>query len=148
MTAKAPFVTTEYVRWEDVDLAGIARYGAYSRYCDVGETDLYRSLGTPLSILHDRYKLWLPRKVMHVDYMSPARLDDQIVIATYFSHIGRTSVTINFDLLRDDRKTMVAAIHLVLVCVSLTLEKIPLPPEFRTLVERYRMSPEEARAAL
>jgi acyl-CoA thioester hydrolase len=147
MTAKTPFVTTDYVRWEDVDLAGIARYGSYSRFCDVGETDLYRSLGTPLSVLHDRYRLWLPRKVMHVDYMSPARLDDLIVIAVYFSHIGRTSATINFDLFRDDRKTMIAAAHLVLVCVNLEIEKIPLPPEFRSLVDCYTMSSDEARAA-
>jgi acyl-CoA thioester hydrolase len=148
MTAKTPFVTTEYVRWEDIDLAGIARYGSYTRFLDVAETDLYRSLGKPLSVLHAQYKVWLPRKVMHVDYFSPARLDDQITIAAYFSHIGRTSLTMNFDLLRDDRKTMIAAAHLVLVCVSVALEKIALPPEFRELVDQYVMSSEEARAAL
>ena len=148
MTAKHPFVTTEHVRWEDIDLAGIARYGSYTRFLDVAETDLYRSLGTPLSVLHAQYKLWLPRKVMHIDYFSPARLDDEITIAAYFGHIGRTSVTLNVDLLRSDGKTLIAAAHLVLVCVNLALEKIALPPEFRTLVDRYVMSTEEARAAL
>ena len=43
---------------------------------------------------------------MHIDYFSPARLDDEITIAAYFSNIGRTSVTMNIDLLRDDRKTV------------------------------------------
>ncbi len=148
MTAKTPFVTTEHIRWEDIDLAGIARYGSYTRFLDVAETDLYRSLGTPLSVLHAQYKLWLPRKVMHIDYFSPARLDDEITIAAYFSNIGRTSVTLNVDLLRDDRKTLIAAAQLVLVCVNLAMEKIPLPPEFRTLVDRYVMSSEEARTAL
>jgi acyl-CoA thioester hydrolase len=148
MPAKTPFVTTEHVRWEDIDLAGIARYGSYTRFLDVAETDLYRSLGTPLSVLHAQYKLWLPRKVMHIDYFAPARLDDEITIAAYFSNIGRTSVTFNVDLLRDDRKTLIAAAHLVLVCVNITLEKIPLPSEFRTLVDRYVMSSEEARAGL
>ncbi|MDB4909704.1 MAG: thioesterase superfamily protein [Gemmatimonadetes bacterium] len=148
MPAKTPFVTTEHVRWEDIDLAGIARYGSYTRFLDVAETDLYRSLGTPLSVLHAQYKVWLPRKVMHIDYFSPARLDDEITLAAYFSNIGRTSVTFNVDLLRDDRKTLIAAAHLVLVCVNVALEKIALPPEFRTLVDRYVMSSEEARAAL
>ena len=148
MTTTAPFVTTDYIRWEDIDLAGIARYGSYTRFLDVAETDLYRSLGTPLSVLHAQYKLWLPRKVMHIDYFSPARLDDEITIAAYFSKIGRTSVTLNVDLLRYDGKTLIAASHLVLVCVNLALEKIALPPEFRTLVDRYVMSIEEARAAL
>jgi YbgC/YbaW family acyl-CoA thioester hydrolase len=148
MPAKTPFVTTEHVRWEDIDLAGIARYGSYTRFLDVAETDLYRSLGTPLSVLHAQYKVWLPRKVMHIDYFSPARLDDEITLAAYFSNIGRTSVTFNVDLLRDDRKTLIAAAHLVLVCVNVALEKIALPPEFRTLVDRYVMSSEEARATL
>ncbi len=148
MTAKTPFVTTDYVRWEDIDLAGIARYSAYTRFLDIAETDLYRSLGTPLSRLHAQYKVWLPRKVMHIEYFSPARLDDQVVIAAYFSSIGRTSVTMNVDLFRDDRKTMIAAAHLVLVCVDIALAKVALPPEFRTLVERHIMSTEEARAAV
>jgi acyl-CoA thioester hydrolase len=148
MTAKTPFVTTDYVRWEDIDLAGIARYSAYTRFLDIAETDLYRSLGTPLSRLHAQYKVWLPRKVMHIEYYAPARLDDPVVMAAYFSNIGRTSVTLNVDLFRDDRKTMIAAAHLVLVCVDIALAKVPLPAEFRTLVERHVMSSEEARIAL
>jgi len=148
MPAKIPFVTTEHVRWEDIDLAGIARFGSYTRFLDVAETDLYRSLGKPLSVLHAEYKVWLPRKVMHIDYFAPARLDDEITIAAYFSHIGRTSVTLNIDFFRDDRKTLIAAAYLVLVCVDVAMKKTALPPEFRTLVDRYVMSPEEARTAL
>jgi acyl-CoA thioester hydrolase len=148
MTDKTPFVTTDYIRWEDIDLAGIARYSAYTRFLDIAETDLYRSLGTPLSKLHARYKVWLPRKVMHIEYFAPARLDDEVVLAAYFSNIGRTSVTMNVDVFRPDRKTLFAAAHLVLVCVDVALQKIALPPEFRELVEQHIMSMDEARAAL
>jgi YbgC/YbaW family acyl-CoA thioester hydrolase len=148
MTDRAPFVTTEYIRWEDIDLAGIARYSAYPRFLDIAETDLYRSLGMPLSKLHEQYKLWLPRKVMHIEYFSPARLDDQVVIVAYFSNIGRSSVTMNVDVLRDDRKTLIAAAHLVMVCVDINFVKLALPPAFRELVERHILSTEEARGAL
>ena len=85
---------------------------------------------------------------MHIEYYAPARLDDPVVIAAYFSNIGRTSVTLNVDLFRDDRKTMIAAAHLVLVCVDVALAKVELPAEFRTLVDRYVMSVEAARAGL
>jgi Predicted thioesterase len=148
MPAKIPFVTTEHVRWEDIDLAGIARYGSYTRFLDVAETDLYRSLGKPLSVLHAEYKVWLPRKVMHIDYFLPARLDDELTIAAYFSNVGRTSVTLNIDLLRADRKTLIGAAYLVLVCVNTAMEKTALPPAFKSLVDRYVMSSEEARSAL
>jgi acyl-CoA thioester hydrolase len=148
MTARTPFVTTDFIRWEDIDLAGIARYSAYTRFLDIAETDLYRSLGTPLSKLHAQYKVWLPRKVMHIEYFAPARLDDQVVIVAYFNNIGRTSVTMHVDLFRQDRKTLIAAAHLVLVCVDIALAKTPLPPEFRELVEQHILTTEEARTAL
>ena len=148
MTARVPFITTEYVRWEDIDLAGIARYGCYTRFLDVGETDFYRSHGLPMSRFHEQYNLWFPRKVMHIDYHSPARLDDRLTIAVYYSHIGRTAATMNFDLLRDDRKTMVAAAHLVMVCVTASIEKVAIPLELKKLMEPFVMSTEVARAAL
>lgn len=148
MTTRAPFVTSEFVRWEDIDLAGIARYGSYTRFLDVGETDFYRSHGLPMSRFHEQYNLWFPRKVMHIDYHSPARLDDELTIAVYYSHLGRTSATMNFDLLRDDRKTMIAAAHLVMVCVTATMEKVAIPEELKKRMERYLMSSEVARAAL
>jgi YbgC/YbaW family acyl-CoA thioester hydrolase len=148
MTAKTPFVTSDYIRWEDIDLAGIARYSAYPRFLDIAETDLYRSLGMPLSRLHAQYKVWLPRKVMHFEYFSPARLDDQVIIATYFGNIGRTSATMNVDMLRDDRKTLIAAAYLVLVCVNVNMEKTPLPGDFKEFVARHTMSTEDARAQL
>ncbi len=148
MTDQVPFVTTEYVRWEDIDLAGIARYGCFTRFLDVGETDFYRSLGRPLSGFHEQYKLWFPRKVLHIDYQSPARLDDRLSIAVYYSHVGRTAATMNFDMLRDDRKTMVASAHLVIVCVTAAMEKVAIPLELKKLMEPYVMSSEVARAAL
>jgi YbgC/YbaW family acyl-CoA thioester hydrolase len=148
MPSKTPFVTTEHVRWEDIDLAGIARYSSYTRFLDIAETDLYRSLGKPLSVLHSEYKVWLPRKILHMDYFSPARLDDELTIAAYFSNIGRTSVTLSIDLFRDDRKTLVAAAYLVLVCVDIAFQKTALPPELKRLVDPYAMSVEEARWAL
>jgi hypothetical protein len=49
---------------------------------------------------------------------------------------------------RDDGKTLIGAAYLVLVCVNVALEKTALPPEFRTLVDPYAMSTEEARSAL
>ena len=54
----------------------------------------------------------------------------------------------NIDMFRDDRKTLIGAAYLVLVCVNIALEDGRCQPEFRTLVERYVMSTEEARTAL
>ena len=44
MAAK-PFIINEYVRWSDVDYAGIIFYGAYVRFFEIAETELFREAG-------------------------------------------------------------------------------------------------------
>jgi acyl-CoA thioesterase FadM len=80
-----------------------------------------------------RHAVTLPRKVMHAEFITPARLDERLEIRTYVSTIGRTSLTLNFDMFADDG-TPRAKGYLVLVAVNVSsLEKQPIPPE---LIER------------
>lgn len=148
MPTKKPFVITEYVRWGDIDLAGIICYGAYIRFYELAETEIFRAAGLPFREMFERYDIWLPRKVMHTEFSHPARLDDRLKVVTYFSHLGRTSLTINFDVMSADGATLHAAAYQVLVCVSRsTFEKRALPPEVRRALEPFVMPCEEARRA-
>ena len=80
MKAK-PFVIDEYVRWSDVDNAGIIFYGAYVRFFEIAETELFRELGVPYSEVFSRFDMWLPRAHLECDFKYPARLDDQLQVA-------------------------------------------------------------------
>lgn len=143
---KHPFTIHEYVRWGDIDLAGIICYGAYIRFYELAETEIFRAAGLPFGEMFERYDLWLPRKVMHTEFHAPARLDDHLEVVTYFSHVGRTSLTINFDVMSADRRVLHASAYQVLVCVSRsTFEKRALPGEVVKALEPYTMSCEEAR---
>jgi acyl-CoA thioester hydrolase len=144
---KRPFVISEYVRWGDIDLAGIICYGAYIRFFELAETEVFRAAGLPFKEMFDRYDIWLPRKVMHTEFHSPAVLDERLKVVTYFSRIGRTSLTINFDVMSADG-VLHATAYQVLVCVSRsTFEKQPLPPEVTRALQPFVMEPEEARTA-
>lgn len=147
--AKKPFVISEYVRWGDIDLAGIICYGAYIRFYELAETEIFRAAKLPFRDLFERYDIWLPRKVMHTEFVSPARLDDHLRIVTYFSRVGGTSLTINFDVTSADGKTLHAAAYQVLVCVSRpTFEKQMLPEDVVKAVQPFLMTSEEARKGL
>lgn len=147
--AKAPFIVSEYVRWGDIDLAGIICYGAYIRFYEIAETEIFRAVGLPFRDMFETYDMWLPRKVMHTEFYVPARLDDRLKVVTYFSHAGRTSLTINFDVMSADGATLHAAAYQVLVCVSrATFGKRPLPDAVRQAVEPYVMECEEARGVV
>ena len=123
----APFVVHEYVRWGDVDIVGIIRYDAYLRFFEYAESELLRAVGLLYHDMVARYAVTLPRKVMHAEFMTPARLDERLTIHTYVSAIGRTSLTLNFDMFADDG-TPRAKGYLVVVAVDVSsLEKQPLP---------------------
>ena len=147
-TSKSPFVISEYVRWGDIDLAGIICYGAYIRFYELAETEIFRAVGLPFREMFERYDIWLPRKVMHTEFHSPALLDERLAVLTYFSRVGNTSLTINFDVMDADRGHLHATAYQVLVCVTREkLAKRPLPAEVVTAIAPYVMSPEEARAS-
>lgn len=146
--APRPFVLAEYVRWGDIDLAGIICYGAYLRFSELAESEIFRAAGLPFSEMFERFDAWLPRKVMHADFYAPARLDDRLRVVTYFSKLGRTSLTINCDMMNADARLLHAATHQVLVCVSRRdFKKLPLPDAMRSALAPFALDTEAARAA-
>ncbi|MDQ6827740.1 MAG: acyl-CoA thioesterase [Gemmatimonadota bacterium] len=143
---KKPFVISEYVRWSDIDLAGIICYGAYIRFYEIGEAEIFRALGLPFTEMFERFDMWLPRKVMHTEFFAPAKLDDRLEIVTYFSRVGTTSLTINFDVVSAEGKRLHAAAHQAVVCVARgNFEKKALPAEVVAAAEKFHMSVEDVR---
>src|SRR5256886_3881693 len=145
----APYVIEEYVRWSDVDFAGIIFYGSYVRFFEIAETELFRACGLAYAQVFDRYDVFLPRKAVHSEFYSPARLDDRLRVATYVGRIGTTSLTLNFDVFRGTGRALIAAGWMVLVCVDRKqLKPRPLPAELVEALAPHTLSLEAARAQL
>jgi len=64
------------VRWGDVDAARIIFYGAYIRFFEFAETELFRSVGLPYGVMFDELDAWLPRAHLECDFRQAAQLDD------------------------------------------------------------------------
>src|SRR2546430_1651115 len=144
-----PFAIEEYVRWSDVDAAGIIFYGSYVRFFEIAETELFRACGLAYSDFFDRYGIFLPRKVVHNEFYWPARLDDRLRVAAYVGRVGTSSMTLNFDVLRHGSPSLRAAGWKVLVCVGRGgLQPPPLPGELLPAVARPTPSPQAGRGAL
>ncbi|MFN8580894.1 MAG: acyl-CoA thioesterase [Gemmatimonadaceae bacterium] len=142
---RLPFRLREYVRWGDVDPAGIIRYDAYMRFFELAESEFFRSVGLPYTAIFERLGIGIPRRVMHMDFLSPPVLDEELEVSVYISHVGQTSMTLNFDFDGHDGQRRASG-FLVLVCViAKGMEKRPWPADLLRAVEPYRMSPDEAR---
>jgi acyl-CoA thioester hydrolase len=147
--APGPFIIEEYVRWSDVDFAGIIFYGSYVRFFEIAETELFRHCGLAYTDMFDRYDIFLPRKAVHSEFYWPARLDDRLRVAAYVGRVGTKSMTLNFDVLRHSSSTLGAAGWMVLVCVDRKgLKPRPLPAGLIEALAPHTLTPEAARAAL
>ena len=145
----APFVIEEYVRWSDVDYAGIIFYGAYVRFFEIAETELFRASGLAYKEVFERYDIFLPRRAIHAEFFTPARLDDRLSVAAYIGKVGNRSMTINFDVVWGSPRSLGATGWQVLVCVDRnTLKPRSLPAGLLQALAPHTLTPEAARAAL
>jgi acyl-CoA thioester hydrolase len=124
----------ERVRWGDVDAASIIFYGAYIRFFEFAETELFREVGLPYSVMFDELDVWLPRAHLECDFKRAARLDDLLEVCVYVGKIGTKSLHLNFEVYRKSEEGLIANAHFVLVAVKRdTFETVSLP---KALIER------------
>ena len=141
-----PFVTRERVRWSDIDWARIIRYSAFPRFFEVAEAELFRAAGIAYPELFARWKISLPRRVMHVDFVSPAVLDDELELRVWIRHLGDSSLVLALDALDAPTRVLRATGYLVLVCTEVeVLEKRRIPDGLREALAPWVMTDEEAR---
>lgn len=148
----APFVIHERVRWGDCDPMGIIRYDAYTRFFELGEGEMFRACGIGYREFARDYGITLPRRVMHMEYPSPPRLDELLEVVVYISEVRGRSLRLNVDAYGDGGRLRMEG-YLVLVCVydgpdrGEAIRTMPWPPAFLAALEPVRLSVEQARAA-
>ena len=132
------YIIEERVRWGDVDAAGIIFYGAYIRFFEFAETELFRSVGLPYSVMFDELDVWLPRVHLECDFHRAARLDDLLEVSVFVGRFGTKSMRLNFEVRRKGEDELTADAHFVLASVRRdTFETVPIPDELKTRLAPY-----------
>ena len=128
----------ERVRWGDVDAARIIFYGAYIRFFEFAETELFRHVGLPYSRVFDQLKIWLPRIHLECDFYRAAQLDDLLEVSTFVGEFGHKSLRLNFEVRRNGEETLIADAHFVLAAVHhATFKSVTVPEELRQRLAPY-----------
>jgi YbgC/YbaW family acyl-CoA thioester hydrolase len=136
--AHKKFTIEERVRWGDVDAARIIFYGAYIRFFEFAETELFRAVGLPYGVMFDQSDIWLPRVHLECDFLSAARLDDLLEVSVYVGHIGNSSMRLDFEVRRKGEESLVATAHFVLASVKKdSFQKVRVPEELRERLAPY-----------
>jgi YbgC/YbaW family acyl-CoA thioester hydrolase len=135
------YTIEERVRWGDVDAAGIIFYGAYIRFFEFAETELFRAVGLPYSVMFDELDVWLPRVHLECNFHHAARLDDLLAVSVYVGRFGNKSMRLDFEVRRKGDELIIASAHFVLAAVRRdTFETVPVPEALRIRLAPYTTS--------
>jgi len=143
MPAHQKFSIEERVRWGDVDAARIIFYGAYIRFFEFAETELFREVGLQYGVMFDELKIWLPRVHLECDFRRVARLDDLLEVSVFVGRFGTKSMRLNFEVRRKPEEELIATAHFILAAVNQdTFETVPIPEELRIRLAPYAIEEE------
>ena len=128
----------ERVRWGDVDAARIIFYGAYIRFFEFAETELFRAVGLPYGVMFDELDIWLPRAHLECDFRRAAQLDDLLEVCVYVGRVGTKSLRLNFEVRRNGESELTATAHFVLVAVDRhNFQSVPVPEDLKRRLAPY-----------
>lgn len=133
------FSVREFVRWGDIDQAGIICYGAYVRFFEIAETEFFRAIGLPYSVLFDRFDFWLPRVQLHFEFHRPALLDDLLEVETWVGQVGRSSLRFEFSVRKVGGEITAQGYEIVVAINRKSFQPIPVPAELLAALQPYRV---------
>ncbi|MEX1148076.1 MAG: tol-pal system-associated acyl-CoA thioesterase [Sphingomonadales bacterium] len=91
------------VYYEDTDVGGVVYYANYLRFMERGRSDFMRLLGVDQRALMagaDGTRLAFVARRCEIDYLKPARFDDEIEVATWITEARGASVVMAQDVRR------------------------------------------------
>jgi YbgC/YbaW family acyl-CoA thioester hydrolase len=132
------FEVRDRIRWSDSDPMGIVFYGAYVRLIGVAESEMFRACELPVHLMRFERGVWIPRKALHLEFHSPAQLEEEVVVTSWFSRIGTTAITMRFEFYRASDRAHRASGSLTVVSVDRdAMTPRPIPGEVKALLARF-----------
>lgn len=118
MAAEMPSVFTWTVRvyYEDTDAGGIVYYANYLKFYERARTEWLRSLGIHQQTLLDAESAAFVVRSATVEYLSSARLDDELTLRLTVEKLGRASVQFAQQAWRGD--TLLSTANVKVGCVD------------------------------
>ncbi|WP_428248047.1 YbgC/FadM family acyl-CoA thioesterase [Ferrovibrio sp.] len=105
------------VQWEDTDAAGIVYYANYLRFAERGRSDVLLSQGVSQDRLLQEQKIAFAVRACAIEYLKPARLHDDLVVATRLKAARGATLVLDQAVWRGADKLAVAEV--TLACMGL-----------------------------
>ena len=105
------------VYYEDTDFSGVVYHASYLRFLERGRTEFLRAHGICQTALFDAEgaRLAFAVRKMSVEFLKPARMDEQLTIETRIAKIGGASIEMAQRVLRDEEPLVTAHVRIAAV---------------------------------
>lgn len=138
MTARLPrdgvvsggaFLFPVRVYYEDTDAASLVYYANYLKFAERARTEMLRHFGVEQERLRAEAGLVFVVRRCAADYLLPARLDDDLVIATRLAGLGGAALGLDQEVRRD--ADLLVRLSFQIACLGPTGRPHRLPPALR-----------------
>ncbi len=119
------------VYWEDTDAGGVVYYANYLKFMERCRSDWLRSLGIDQVQLRTARMLQFAVVSVHVDFLRPAILNDEILVTAELERLGGATIVFKQWIACDDAQLIDANVRVA--CLdSGTLKPRPIPKDLFT----------------
>jgi acyl-CoA thioester hydrolase len=115
------------VGFDETDAQGIVYYGRYMPYFDRARVEYLRHLGV---LVREPADPEFVMRAQHVEYLAPARFDDELDVFVRVRRIGTSSIMWEFEAHQVATGDRLVTAHQTLVSVDLA-QRRPVPVEWR-----------------
>ena len=113
------------VYYEDTDSGGVVYYSNYLKFLERARTEMINSIGLSNKKLLNEYKTLIIVKSCNIDYMKPAKLEDQLQIYSSIESFNKASFVMKQNIKKVDDLIIKAKLKLVTVNQEGKPVKIP-----------------------
>ena len=122
----AAFSWPTRVYWEDTDAGGVVYHAQYVAFLERARSEWLRAQGHGQQQLRDAHDLVFAVRSMQLEFLRPARLDDQLQVSVEIEECRRASVVFAQSVSRGDQTLLTARVRLAaLSAVSFRPRPVP-----------------------
>ena len=110
------FVWPVRVYWEDTDAGGVVYYANYLKFMERARSEWLRAFGFEQDVLRDEAGVVFVVRRVEIDYLSPARFNEQLEVSVRLHEMGRVSLNVKQELMRGS--DCLARTEVTLACVD------------------------------
>jgi acyl-CoA thioester hydrolase len=123
------------VYYAETDAGGIVYHAAYLNFAERARTEMMRLFGLDHHQLFRDHGMLFAVRSLEIDYLRPARLDDQLCLRSGVSHVGGASLHIDQCIWRGAEELVRLVIRLV--CMHKDGRAMRIPPQIRNDLQNF-----------